>query len=138
MESLFQFSNPVLLKLDFVVNDKFDNSEEKEIKIKLKVETQVSREDDADNAFVALCLTIGEETNEFPFYIYAVEGAEFKWEKEAYDEESIDRLLQQNAPALLLSYLRPMIANVTGSSPYGAYNIPFMNFREQVNIEPAH
>ncbi len=130
MESIFQFTNPALRKLDFKVNDGFDNGKKKEIKINLKVETTVSRENDADNAFVTLCVTVGEETNKVPFYVYAVEGAKFKWEKEKYSEEEIDRLLKQNASALLLSYLRPMIANITGSSPYGAYNIPFMNFRE--------
>lgn len=130
MESVFQFTNPALLELDFKVNDEFDNGKKKQIKINLKVETKVSREDDAQDAFVALCVTIGEETKKFPFYVYAVEGAKFKWEKEKYSEEEVDRLLNQNAPALLLSYLRPTIATITGASLYGAYNIPFMNFRE--------
>lgn len=130
MESVFQFTNPALLELEFKVNSEFDNSEKKEIKINLKVETQVNREEDEDNAFVVLCVTVGEDTDKVPFYVYAVEGANFKWEKERYSEEEIHRLLQQNAPALLLSYLRPTIAVITGASPYGAYNIPFMNFRE--------
>lgn len=130
MESVFQFTNPALLKLDFKVNDEFDNGKKKEIKINLKVETKVSRGENEDNAFVELCVTVGEDTDKVPFYVYAVEGANFRWEKERYSEEEIHRLLQQNAPALLLSYLRPTIANITGASQYGSYNIPFMNFRE--------
>lgn len=131
MESVFQFTNPALLELDFKVNDEFDNGKKKEIKINLKVETKVSREEDAEEAFVALCVTLGEETDKVPFYVYAVEGARFKWEKSKYSEDEIQRLIQQNAPALLLSYLRPIIANITGASQYGAYNMPFMNFRER-------
>ena len=33
-------------------------------------------------------------------------------------------------PTLLLSYLRPIVVQVTQASPWGAYNIPFMNFSE--------
>lgn len=130
MESVFQFSNPALLKLDYVINEEFKNVDEKEIKINLKVETQISKEEDADDAIVVLCVTIGGKTEDSPFYVYAEEGAKFRWEKEAYDEVAVDKLLRQNAPALLLSYLRPLIANITGASPYSAYDIPFMNFRE--------
>lgn len=131
MESVFQFSNPMLLKLDFSVNQDFENNEEEKISLSLKLETQVAQENEDNNeAFVVLCVTVGEKTNEFPFYVYAEEAASFRWEKEAYSEEALERLLKQNAPALLLSYLRPIIANITNSSPYTAYDIPFMNFKE--------
>ena len=43
----------------------------------------------------------------------------------------INKLLNQNAPSLLLSYLRPVIAQVTMASPYGAYNIPFIDFTKR-------
>lgn len=76
MESVFQFTNPSLLGLEFKVNGEFDNSNQKEIKINLKVETQVSRGE--DDAFVKLCVTVGEDTDKVPFYVYAVEGAHFK------------------------------------------------------------
>lgn len=87
-------------------------------------------EENAEEALVVLCVTIGEKTEEVPFYVYAEESANFRWKREAYDEDAIGRLLKQNAPALLLSYLRPIIANITVASPYSAYDIPFMNFRE--------
>lgn len=131
MESIFQFSNPSLLKLDFKINDDFDSGIGEEIKLRLKVETRVNREKDAEQAFVVLCVTVGEKTDKHPFYVYAEEAAEFKWKKGAYDEEAVRRLLGQNAPALLLSYLRPIIANITRSSQYSAYDIPFINFRTE-------
>lgn len=130
MESIFQFSNPALLKLDFKINNSFCSNDGEEIKLTLKVETRINREKNAEEALVVLCVNIGETTASSPFYVYAEESANFKWQRGAYDEEAINRLLKQNAPALLLSYLRPIIANITGASPYSAYNIPFMNFRE--------
>ncbi|MEI3592754.1 MAG: hypothetical protein V8Q05_07985 [Lachnospiraceae bacterium] len=37
----------------------------------------------------------------------------------------IEKLLNQNAPSLLLGYLRPIISQITAASPYNAYNLPF-------------
>ena len=48
----------------------------------------------------------------------AIEGANFRWNDEL-DDNMIDRLLNQNAPSLLLSYLRPIVAQVTSASKYG-------------------
>ena len=130
MESIFQFSNPVLLKLDFKVNDRFEYNDNREVQLQLMVETQVNRQEHENQAFVILDVRAGQKEESFPFYIHAQEAARFMWESALYDEEKIDNLLKQNAPALLLSYLRPIIANVTGSSPYSAYHLPFMNFVE--------
>lgn len=130
MESVFQFSNPELVKLDFEINDNFESSGSEQVKIKIKVETQVNREENSDDAFVRLCVTVGAKINKSPFYVHAEEASRFRWEKGSYNEKEINTLLKQNAPALLLSYLRPIIAGITGSSRYGAYDIPFMNFRE--------
>lgn len=52
--------------------------------------------------------------------------AEFKWEKNI-ESSLADKLLKSNAPSLLLSYMRPIIANVTGNSAYPAFNIPYMD-----------
>ena len=59
-----------------------------------------------------------EKNDDIPFYIKAIEGANFRWNDEL-DDNMIDRLLNQNAPSLLLSYLRPIVAQVTSASKYG-------------------
>lgn len=41
----------------------------------------------------------------------------------------IEKLLNQNAPSLLLGYLRPIISQITAASPYNAYNLPFIDFQ---------
>ena len=59
-----------------------------------------------------------------------IHAALFRWNPEKVDAEHSEKLLKQNAPALLLSYLRPTISLITSASPYAAYDIPFMNFTE--------
>ena len=50
-------------------------------------------------------------------------------------DEQIDNLLRKNAPALLLSYARPLIASITNASKFPTYNIPFLDFSaETVNV----
>lgn len=128
MISEFQFSNPSLLNLSFGLNDGFVNSENTNIEIKSEVEIGPGPED--NSAVVILKLTIGKEDVSAPFYIYAEEGAAFRWNAEKIDEQHQEKLLKQNAPALLLSYLRPTISVITAASPFNAYDIPFMNFTE--------
>ena len=43
MESVFQFSNPMLLKLDFALNDEFVGDGRTEIKVKLGIERSEER-----------------------------------------------------------------------------------------------
>lgn len=41
--------------------------------------------------------------------------------------ETVGECLNVNAPALLLSYMRPIVANITSSSIFPAYHLPFVN-----------
>lgn len=129
MESKFQFSNPSLVNLSFSINENFKDKEE--VKIKMNIATKPEREPDVSEATVKLCISIGEESDQSPFYVYAEESARFRWEADAYDEDGVDRLLSQNAPSLLLSYIRPIIASVTSASPFQGYHIPFINFAQK-------
>lgn len=127
MNSIFQFSNPVLTNLEFELNKGFCKQDNGEIQIKMNMSVKVSKRDIANEAEVKLVCTIGEKNDNSPFYIKAVEKGDFRWEEGLEDSKS-DILLKQNAPALLLSYLRPVVAQITLASPYEAYNIPFINF----------
>ena len=53
----------------------------------------------------------------------------FSWSEEM-DQKEVEFLLEKNAPALLLSYARPIIASITASSPLATFNIPFINMNE--------
>ena len=56
--------------------------------------------------------------------------AEFRW-PDSLNMGMIEKLLNQNAPSLLLGYLRPIISQITAASPYNAYNLPFIDFSEK-------
>lgn len=127
MESAFQFTNPTLMELILSLNSGFDSASNKEVQIKFSLSINVERDKDKSEAVVSLLIEIGEQNDSSPFWIKAEERANFRWEDDL-DDKIIERLLKQNAPSLLLAYLRPVIAQVTMASPYGVYNIPFINF----------
>lgn len=76
---------------------------------------------------VSLTFETDADSRNIPYRIRAIEEANFRWDN-SLDKELVDQLLKQNAPSLLMGYLRPIISQVTSSSKYGAYNIPFINF----------
>ena len=125
-KSEFQFTNPALLELSYAINKEYSADEEKQIQIEVKTKTNVGMADSGNEAFVILHVEIGGK--DMPFWVEAEEGASFRWDAEILSESDVDALLKQNAPALLLSYLRSTVAMVTAASPLGTYNIPFMNF----------
>ena len=130
--SQFQFSNPMLSELQFYINDAYGVDVE-EINVNLGININKKRISDTE-AIVELTVEIGDKSDNAPFYITATEGAVFRWEEDAFDkEQDIEKLLNVNAPALLLSYLRPVVSNITMFSKYPAYNIPFINFNNARN-----
>lgn len=80
-------------------------------------------------AFVQLEHNVNDDNENSPFQIKAVMRSEFIWEAN-YGEDEIQALLNQNAPALLFSYLRPIIAGITNSAGLPPLNLPFMNFKK--------
>lgn len=127
--SQFQFTDPVLSELQFYINDNYDAQNE-DINLKLSLSVNNNKLSGTE-AVVELCVEIGEKSALAPFYITATEGAIFRWEEGIFSEEQdIHKFLSINAPALLLSYLRPIVSNITAMSKYPTYNIPFINFND--------
>lgn len=125
-KSNFQFQNPYLEKLVFEVNENYE-SENEEVEMKNAFRTQIHRRKNENNAKVILTLESNVEKQDAPFSISISVASEFSWEE--MDEVSVDSLLKVNAPALLLGYMRPIVANVTNSSKFPVYNLPFINFK---------
>lgn len=132
--SEFQFTNPALKRLEFVIHDGFVKKGRLNMEIKFNVNFQREEIDDhtmGNSALVTLTACVGSKDDSTPFYIEADEEANFRWAEGAYTEEQIEDLLNQNAVALLISYLRPIISNVTAASPYPAYNLPYVNLTKR-------
>ncbi len=125
-QSKFQFSNPNLTNLSFQINDDFESENFESIKI--DGSTKVFRSQD-HTAIVEFTLRIGEIGLSSPFYVEATMKANFKWNEEI-EENTLKKMLQVNAPSLIIGYMRPVIANITNMSEYPAFNLPFLNMQQ--------
>lgn len=124
--SVFQFTNPVLTGTQFSVNSEFCN--EKELQMPVHINVANNWDKKSCRAAVQLTVSIGQENNDFPYFLQVIMNADFKWQQDVYKPEDITNLLSKNAPALLLSYVRPIVANITNASPFPVQNLPFFDF----------
>lgn len=127
-ESNFQFTNPSLSYLKFEENKDFVREQNEKIEIGTEIKVGNHKIDDT-KAIVSIFIKIGEEAVNVPFCIKTEFEAEFMWNKEL-NNEKVELFLNQNAPALLLSYVRPIISMITNASYFPVYNLPFINFTD--------
>lgn len=130
--SSFRFKDPVLTDLHFELNEHFSPEFPKPKEISSTTNVSVRKLTDSNHsAIVSLKIDLpAEKSNAFPFSISATMSAQFDWD-DGLSDETIKQLLTKNAPALLLGYLRPWIANVTEAGPTSAIHIPFMDFTQE-------
>lgn len=127
--SKFQFVDPHLEEVSFIANPVFvSEADDGEIEMQNSFNIQVKRSKDENRANVELTLETNTENERAPFKLQIKVASDFKWED--LDEKTVDSMLNLNAPALLLSYMRPIVANITNSSKFPTYNLPFINFKE--------
>lgn len=124
-KSKLQFKNPRLKRLEFEINEDFNN--ENLVGLDLNVKTNIDRIE--NKAIVSLRLNIFEKENieDAPFFVEIEMSGEFRW-PESIDEETLEVLLNSNAPAILLSYIRPYISTITSGAGYPALILPLMDF----------
>ena len=126
-ESDLQFVNPYLESLYFDSNtDYIGCFEENDLAMQNVFSVNIKRKKNINKAHVALTLDINQDNMDAPFMLHITVASDFIWQN--MHEEQIKKMLESNAPALLLSYMRPIVANVTNSSFFPAYNLPFINF----------
>lgn len=125
-ESEFKFVDPYLEKLVFFENKSFD-AKKQEVKFENIFDIEINRKENENIAKVVLQLQVGTD-GEAPFKLWIRVASNFMWEN--LSEEILDIMLNNNAPALLLGYMRPIVASITNSSKFPTYNLPFMNFKD--------
>lgn len=131
-KSKFQFINPYLEESSFVINPNYSVEDVPKLtmyNMKNAFSVQAKKSETQNNAIVKLTLDVNKELNDAPFKLSITVASDFTWDKNMSDE-TIDKMLTINAPALLLGYMRPIVATLTNSSIFPAYNIPFVNFNE--------
>ena len=95
--------------------------------ISIEMETEINPE--PKEAIVKLNLIVGEidDDNEVStsFYFNGVIVADFKWNDEI---DNPDKMLKISGGTVLLSYIRPILANMTMQAGMKPLNLPFVNF----------
>ena len=127
-KSGFQFTDPRIQDFSFHVNEKFDENKFEGFQVGSEVSNAVIVEN--KQAFVQLKLTIGELGETTPFVCTVAIVAKFEVE-DIVAPDFFEELLSVNAPALLLSYARPIIALITAQGGFPSFHLPFMNFTEE-------
>jgi len=132
--SIFQLvDKPRVTKNIFQLNKEFNFPGELSLEIDNNIKVIKMFEEDK-NAIVVLNLTFfkGRIFEEIPFKLeIEIEGL-FSWGDELENKsDRLEFLLNENAPAILYSYLRPMITTITLDANLPPLVIPLMNFREQ-------
>lgn len=89
---------------------------------------QVRKSKNENRANVELTLETNAENDQAPFKLKIKVASDFKWED--LSDERVESMLKMNAPALLLGYMRLIVAGLTNSSNFATYNLPFINFKE--------
>lgn len=124
-QSNFQFTDPHIETIDFRISNVKTISNDMPINIEVKCETNSEDKE----AIVRLNLVVGKinEDNEVvtPFYFNGTIAADFKWDDEV---KNPDNMLKVNGGTVLLSYIRPILANLTMQAGLKPLNLPFVNF----------
>ena len=124
-ESNFKFSNPRIIESEFFINDSFEEECFDGFGMNTTINNKVNK--DKTEAIVSLEIIIGEKDENYPFYLRVVNQAHFSCD----DPEKFEKLIRTNAPALLLSYIRPYVSFITSQAGINPFHIPFMNFTKQ-------
>ena len=129
-KSEFRFIQPYIINSEFALNEKFENADKDDVDLDLKINkyTNYDKQIDSRSAIVGLSVEIGKkEDKKTPFFCKVSMESKFEWD-EGIGKERIEVFLGQNAPALLIGYIRPVIAYLTQNSLIPTVNIPLINF----------
>ena len=122
------------MKASFVVNDRAVFEKDKPLPMNLNISKEMSVGNSDNEVIVCLTLRINcDEQNNFhdnaPFGIEVAYAAQFTWDNEV-EEKQKQTFLAINAPTLLLSYIRPIVTQLTACSPYPEYHVPFIDMNQ--------
>jgi preprotein translocase subunit SecB len=133
-ESKFQLTGkPKLNGFSLITNKEYKFSEELALEIDNNISIIKGTEEHARQAIVVLKIGIFslQELSKVPFQINVEIEGYFNWDDELEKNAVLlDAMLKQNAPAILFSYVRPLITLLTVEADMPPLVIPLMNFKE--------
>ena len=99
------------------------------IELKIDADKTVTKHNDKPLADVSLTISIFKDKTDAPFWCTIIYQGLFSWDEEV-SSQKVDEYLKCNAPALLYSYIRPIVTQLTVSADLPALTLPFMNFMD--------
>ena len=121
-KSKFQFQNPRISS--FLINENKDFDNENFGGFSISTNMDIQKIEDNKEAKVSLTIKIGDNNDQYPFFMIVETYSLFKND----GADNFNELLKVNAPALLLSNVRPIIALMTSQLGFKPLYMPFMNF----------
>lgn len=132
--SSFQFTTPKINKFLYTANIDIVN---KTHSINIGHSKSI-KEISGNEALVTLDMEILSSDEPSPFNIKLSICAQFRWSDEM-NQQLVLELLNQNAPSMLVSFVRPIVMNFTCSSGFAPFCMPYLDFSNEplVNIIKA-
>ncbi len=126
--SIFQIINkPKLVKLDYSLNDEVDIN--KQIELELSHVININRYKNNKATVTLSVLFFEEQLENAPFNMHLEIQGIFSWKDELNENQKLlSALLQSNAPAILYSYLRPIVSLITIEGGLPPLTLPLVNF----------
>jgi len=133
-ESSFQLvGKPRISKILFETNKDFVLKDEVQLETNSDIHIIKNSDEQKNDSIVILKVGIftSNSLSDVPFKMDLEIEGHFMWDdKLAEDTYQLDNMLKQNAPAILYSYLRPIITLITVEAIMPPLVIPLMNFSE--------
>ena len=124
-ESFFRLKSQFTEEIIFKKNSDF---KDRKIKLKFSHKLEIKNIDETSSSVKLIFNIFTEEELEVsPFFISITQLGEFQYPSDL-DKTDLENLLNINAPAVLLSYIRGLISQITAFSGYPALIVPLMNF----------
>lgn len=125
-ESFFKLKSQFTEEIIFKKNNNF---KDKKIKLEFSHRLEIKNIDETSSNIKLTFNIFLKKLLDSPFFISITQSGVFEYPKDI-DKKMLKGLLNVSAPAVLLSYIRGMISQVTAFSGYPALIIPLINFSE--------
>lgn len=123
-----RMGNVKLICVEYGVNEKYDYDSKKNIPIQLTASPKVKKRKNDNYAIVSLELRLFQKNStDFPIWFKVKNQAVFEWDE--YNDK-IGEMLHTVAPAHLLSYIRPLVTQLTTMSDFPPLTLPLFDFSE--------
>lgn len=124
--SKFKYKLPILKNIIFKVNEDFNKENIEDVIV--HGNKQIKR--NGDEAIVSLELNIYEENNnDYPFFLSITMEGRFSWDDDI-GEEMINLLLNENAPSVIVSFMRSHVVSLTTGAGYESFILPLLDFTD--------